>query len=71
VVANASFHLFGTTVGADLIKRPFWIMTSFMLLFMGMQLVSMGLLAEVQIRTYHESQDKPTYVVQEKLDPDV
>ena len=71
VVANASFHLFGTTVGADLIKRPFWIMTSFMLLFMGMQLVSMGLLAEVQIRTYHESQDKPTYVVQEKIDPAV
>lgn len=69
VTANASFHLLGTTVGADLIKRPFWIMTSFMLLFMGMQLVSMGLLAEVQIRTYHESQDKPTYVIQEKFDP--
>ena len=69
VIANASFHLFGTTTGADFIKRPFWIMTSFMLLFMGMQLVSMGLLAEVQIRTYHESQDKPTYVVQEKIDP--
>ena len=71
VIANVSFHFFGTTVGADLIKRPFWVMTSFMLLFMGMQLVSMGLLAEVQIRTYHESQDKPTYVVQEKFDPAV
>jgi len=65
VMGNLSFHLFGTTVGAYLIKRPFWIMTSFMLIFFGMQFVSMGLLAEMQIRTYHESQDKLTYVVKE------
>lgn len=63
--ANLSFHLFGTSLGADLIKRPFWLMTAFMLIFMGMQFVSTGLLAEVQIRTYHESQDKPIYVVRE------
>ena len=25
----------------------------------------MGLLAEMQARTYHESQDKPTYVIRE------
>jgi hypothetical protein len=28
----------------------------------------MGLLAEVQIRTYHESQGKPTYVIRETRD---
>ncbi len=65
VVAHVTFRLGLTELGADLIKRPFWIMTSFMLVFLGMQFISMGLLAEVQIRTYHESQDKPIYVVKE------
>jgi hypothetical protein len=67
--ANASYHLLGTGFGADLIKRPFWIMTAFMLIFMGMQFISMGLLAEIQIRTYHESQSKPIYVLRETLAP--
>lgn len=65
VGANASYHVFGTELGATLIKRPFWIMTTFMLIFFGVQFVSMGLLAEMQIRTYHESQNKPIYVVKE------
>ncbi len=69
VMANASFHLFGTELGATLIKRPFWIMTSFMLVFMGMQFISLGLLAEIQIRTYHESQDKPIYVIRDVVEP--
>ena len=30
-----------------------------------MQLVTLGLLAELQARTYHESQNKPIYVVRE------
>jgi len=33
--------------------------------FAGVQLVTLGLLAEMQARTYHESQDKPTYVIRE------
>ncbi|HOU58463.1 MAG TPA: glycosyltransferase family 2 protein, partial [Kiritimatiellia bacterium] len=52
-------RLFGSG-GAEhlyLIKRPFWVITPFMLLAFCMQFISMGLLAEVQIRTYHESQD--------------
>ena len=65
VGANGSYHLFGTELGATLIKRPFWIMTTFMLIFFGVQFISMGLLAEMQIRTYHESQNKPIYVVKE------
>jgi len=63
--ANLSYHLFGTTVGALLIKRSFWVTTSFMLIFFGVQFVTMGLLAEIQIRTYHESQNKPIYVIRE------
>jgi glycosyltransferase involved in cell wall biosynthesis len=31
----------------------------------GVQLVTLGLLAEMQARTYHESQDKPIYVIRE------
>ena len=65
IAGNLSFHLFGTTLGADLVKRPFWIMTAFMLIFFGVQFISMGLLAEIQIRTYHEAQGKPIYVVKE------
>jgi hypothetical protein len=29
----------------------------------------MGLLAEIQIRTYHESQRKPIYVIRQSLEP--
>ena len=31
----------------------------------GLQLLTMGLLAELQARTYHESQDKPTYTIRD------
>ena len=36
-----------------------------LLISTGVQLVTLGLLAEMQARTYHESQDKPTYVIRE------
>ena len=36
-----------------------------LLIFTGVQLVTIGLLAELQARTYHESQDKPVYVIRE------
>jgi glycosyltransferase involved in cell wall biosynthesis len=38
-----------------------------MLIFTGVQLVTVGLLAELQARTYHESQNKATYVIREIL----
>ena len=34
----------------------------------GVQLVTLGLLAEMQARTYHESQDKPIYTIREVRD---
>lgn len=34
---------------------------------MGIQFVFMGLLAEMIVRTYHESQNKPTYLVGERI----
>jgi glycosyltransferase involved in cell wall biosynthesis len=36
-----------------------------LLIFTGFQLVTLGLLAEMQARTYHESQNKPIYVIRE------
>lgn len=65
IAANLSHNLLGTMFAADLLKRPFWVVTSFMLIFFGIQFISMGILAEIQIRTYHESQGKPIYSVKE------
>jgi glycosyltransferase involved in cell wall biosynthesis len=63
LAAHLMFLLVGTSFAADLIKRPFWIMAAFMLVFFALQFISIGLLAELQIRTYHESQNKPIYVI--------
>jgi glycosyltransferase involved in cell wall biosynthesis len=38
-----------------------------LLIFTGFQLVTLGLLAELQVRTYHESQNKSIYVIREIL----
>lgn len=51
-----------------MIKRPFWVLAPFMLIMLCIQFISIGLLAELQIRTYHESQSKPPYVIRERSD---
>ncbi len=63
-------RLFGGTGNGHLylVKRPFWVITPLMLFAFSMQFLSMGLLAEVQIRTYHESQDKRIYTIRETYD---
>ncbi len=67
IIAHLSYQAFGTEFAADLIKRPFWILTPFMMILFSLQFISMGLLAEMQIRTYHESQGKRIYMVREKF----
>ena len=47
--------------------RPL-LLLGILLIFSGLQLVTLGLLAEMQARTYHESQDKPIYVLREVLE---
>ena len=37
------------------------------LVFAGIQFVTLGLLAEMQARTYHESQGKPIYIIRDIL----
>jgi len=65
VLGHLSYLAFGTAFAAGLIKRPFWVITPFMLILFCIQFISIGLLAEIQIRTYHESQSKPIYVIRE------
>lgn len=47
--------------------RPL-LMFGILLVFTGVQLLTVGLLAELQARTYHESQGKPIYVVRQVLE---
>ena len=60
-----------------LLVRRFWIGTSvfdsplfiigILLLILGVQSILLGLIAELLVRTYHESQRKPTYTVKRVL----
>ncbi|HVF50090.1 MAG TPA: glycosyltransferase family 2 protein [Pyrinomonadaceae bacterium] len=52
--------------GESFIRNPLLII-AIMMFAVGVQFILMGLLAEMLIRTYHESQAKPIYAVREKL----
>lgn len=52
--------------GESFIRTPLPIFAVVMFA-VGVQFILMGLLAEMLIRTYHESQAKPTYTVREKI----
>ena len=47
-----------------LADRPL-LLLAVVLIFIGIQFVSLGLIAELQARTYHESQQKPVYYIRE------
>jgi glycosyltransferase involved in cell wall biosynthesis len=51
-------------------RLPF-VLLGILLVFTGVQLVTVGLLAELQSRTYHESQDKPVYAIRRILEAPV
>jgi glycosyltransferase involved in cell wall biosynthesis len=48
--------------GVPVLTSPFFLI-AVMFVIMGFQSILMGLIAELQVRTYYESQDKPTYTV--------
>ncbi len=50
----------------DIGSRPL-LLLAILLIFIGFQFVTMGLLGEMLARTYHESQDRTVYVVREVL----
>jgi hypothetical protein len=51
---------------ADIGGRPLLLM-SILLIFIGFQFITMGLLGEMLARTYHESQDRPIFAIREIL----
>jgi glycosyltransferase involved in cell wall biosynthesis len=57
-------RLFG---GTPLSNRPI-LLLAVLLIFIGVQFISMGLLGELQVRTYHESQNKPIYFIKEIIE---
>jgi glycosyltransferase involved in cell wall biosynthesis len=52
---------------ADIGSRPL-LLLAVLLIFIGFQFITMGLLGEMLARTYHESQERPVYVVGEVLE---
>lgn len=52
--------------GIPLANRPL-LLLAILLIFIGLQFVTLGLLAELQSRTYHETQNKPTYFIRRIL----
>lgn len=53
--------------GQPIGDRPL-LLLGILMVFAGIQLITLGLLAELQTRTYHESQDKPIYAVRDVLE---
>lgn len=47
--------------------RPL-VLLAILLIIFGVQLITMGLLGELVVRNYYESQNKPTYMIREVLD---
>ena len=51
-------------------KNPLLVLTA-MLITASIQFILMGLLAEILVRIYHESQDRPIYVIEKILESNV
>jgi glycosyltransferase involved in cell wall biosynthesis len=54
-------------LGQDIGDRPL-LLLAILLMVLGVQMITMGLLGELVVRTYHESQGKRIYVVREILE---
>jgi hypothetical protein len=56
-------------LGQPIAGRPLLLLATLLMVF-GVQLVSLGLIGELQARTYHENRTAPPYAIREKLDRD-
>ena len=63
---SADKLLFGKDIGG----RPLLLLGA-LLIIVGIQLIGMGLLGEMLVRVYHESQKKPIYVIKKILGPEI
>lgn len=66
VVTGIYLSFMKLVYGIALAERPL-LLLAILLVMIGVQLVTMGLLGELVVRTYHESQNKPIYTVREEL----
>lgn len=53
-------------IGIPVLSSPFFLMSA-MFTILGFQSILMGLIAEMLVRTYHESQSKPTYTIRKVI----
>lgn len=67
ILCHLSWRVFGTEFGKEFIKRPLWIITPFMLILFCLQFIILGLITEMLVRTYHESQKRPIYFIRERV----
>ena len=56
-------------LGQPIGGRPLLLLSALLMVF-GVQLVSLGLIGELQARSYHENRSAPPYAIREKLDRD-
>jgi len=56
------------TAGKDIGSRPLLLLGS-LLIIVGIQFIGMGLLGEMMVRVYHETQKKPIYVIKKVIGP--
>jgi len=54
-------------LGEPIGGRPLLLLSALLMVF-GVQLASLGLIGELQARTYHENRSAPPYAIREKLD---
>ena len=61
------YQKFISTSHLSMNRNPLLVLTA-LLITTTIQFILMGLLAELMVRTYHESQNRPTYVIKEILE---
>ena len=67
IVVGAYLSFIRLVLGQEIADRPLLTLAVLMTLT-GIQLFCFGLLAELSMRTYHESQDRPIYRVREVIE---
>jgi glycosyltransferase involved in cell wall biosynthesis len=67
IVSGLAVILMKILKGVDMTGNALLYLT-ILLFVIGIQFILMGLLAELLVRTYHESQNRPTYVIKEILE---
>ncbi|OIO90002.1 MAG: glycosyltransferase [Anaerolineae bacterium CG2_30_64_16] len=66
IVTGLYLSFIKLALGQQIGSRPL-LLLAILLVVLGVQMISIGLLAEMVMRTYHEVQDKPIYVVRDRL----